>query len=72
MLDLKIATPETVMNCTRFLQANNFYEESFKVYERAVQLFKWPHVYDLWVNYLTKIIQRLAGSKVERIRHLFN
>ena len=72
VLDLKIATPETVLNFTRFLQTNNFFEESFRVYERAVQLFKWPHVYDIWMNYLSKVIQRLAGSKVERVRHLFN
>ena len=72
VLDLKIATPETVLNFTRFLQANNFFEESFKVYERAIQMFKWPHVYDIWINYLSKVIQRLAGSKVERVRHLFN
>mmetsp|Transcript_26632 Transcript_26632/g.33216 ORF Transcript_26632/g.33216 Transcript_26632/m.33216 type:complete len:140 (+) Transcript_26632:1572-1991(+) len=72
VLDLKIATPETILNFTRFLQANNFFEESFRVYERAVQIFSWPHVYDIWINYLSKVIQRLAGSKVERVRHLFN
>jgi len=36
VLDLKIATPETVLNFTRFLQTNNFFEESFRVFERAV------------------------------------
>ena len=72
VLDLKIATPETVLNFTSFLQQNNFFEESFRVYERAVRIFTWPHVYDIWINYLSKIILRLAGSKVERVRHLFN
>ena len=71
LLDLKIATPETILNFTSFLQSNNFFEESFRVFERAVQLFKWPHVYEIWVTYLTKVISRLAGSKVERVRHLF-
>ena len=72
VLDLRIATPQTIFNFAKFLQTNNFFEESFRVYERAVQLFQWPHVYDIWVNYLSMVIQRLAGSKVERIRHLFN
>ena len=39
VLDLKIATPETVLNFATFLQANNFFEESFRVYERAVRIF---------------------------------
>jgi len=56
LLDLKIATPESVLNFTSFLQRNNFFEESFRVFERAVQLFKWPHVYEIWVTYLTKVI----------------
>ena len=42
------------------------------MYERAIQIFQWPHVYDLWVNYISRVIRRLAGSKVERVRHLFN
>lgn len=28
-------------------------------------------MYDIWINYLSKVIRRLAGSKVERVRHLF-
>ena len=71
MIEIKIATPEIILNFGKFLQEHNFYEESFRVYERAVQLFKWPHCYELWVVYLTKIIEKIAGSKVERIRHLF-
>ena len=56
LLDLKIATPETVLNFASFLQRNNFFEESYRVFERAVQIFKWPHLYEIWVTYLTKII----------------
>ena len=56
LIDIKIATPETVLNFTCFLQSNNFFEESFRVFERAVKLFKWPHVYEIWVTYLTKVI----------------
>lgn len=72
MLDLKIATPQTVMNFADFLQSNNFYEESFRVYERAIaQMFGWPHCYEIWVGYLEKIIEKYAEKKSERIRDLF-
>jgi pre-mRNA-splicing factor SYF1 len=53
------------------LQKNNYYEESFRIYERAITLFNWPHVYEIWASYLSKIIERYADSKVERIRDLF-
>jgi len=39
MLDLRIATPQTVLNYTSFLQKRTsppHYEESFRVYERAL------------------------------------
>ncbi len=56
LLDLKIATPQTVLNFTGFLQRNNYFEESFRIYERAVNLFDWPHLYEIWVDYLSNII----------------
>jgi pre-mRNA-splicing factor SYF1 len=70
-LQMRIATPEIVLNFARFLQENGYQEESFRVYEKSVQIFNWPHCYEVWVTYLTKIIEKIAGSKVERIRHLF-
>lgn len=71
MMDLRIATPQNVLNYTNFLQHNNYYEESFRVYERALTLFNWPHVYEIWGSYMTKIIERYADAKIERIRDLF-
>lgn len=70
MVDTKLATPEIILNYASLLQQNNYFDESFRVYEKAVKLFKWPQVYDLWVSYLTAAIKRYGGSKVERIRHL--
>lgn len=53
------------------LQEHKFFEESFKVYERGVALFKWPHVKDLWQAYLAQFVQRYKGAKLERARDLF-
>ena len=71
MMDLKVATPQTVLNYCSFLEKNYYFEESFRVYERALSLFNWPHCYDLWIIYLSKFIERYADTKVERTRDLF-
>lgn len=71
VMTLKIATPGSVLNFADFLQRNRFYEESFRVYERAVLLFEWPRVYEIWLIYISKMVEKYAGSKLERIRHLF-
>ena len=71
MMELKIATPQTVLNYASFLQKNNYFEESYRVYERALVQFEWPHVYEIWCCYLSSIIERYSDTKVERIRDLF-
>ena len=53
------------------LQEHKLWEESFKVYERGLSLFKWPHVRDLWQTYLSHFVQRYKGTKLERARDLF-
>ena len=71
ILDLRIATPQIVINFGLFLEENNYFEEAFKVYEKGISLFKWPNVYDIWLKYLTKFIARYGSSKLERLRDLF-
>ncbi|XP_074593237.1 pre-mRNA-splicing factor SYF1-like [Brevipalpus obovatus] len=71
ILDLRIATPQLIMNCALFLEENRYFEEAFKVYERGLALFKWPNVFDIWNAYLTKFLARYKGSKLERARDLF-
>ncbi|XP_053201125.1 pre-mRNA-splicing factor syf1 homolog [Panonychus citri] len=71
IIDLRIATPQIIMNYALFLEENNYYEDAFKAYERGIALFKWPIVYDLWNTYLTKFLARYKGSKLERARDLF-
>ncbi|XP_065661534.1 pre-mRNA-splicing factor SYF1 isoform X2 [Hydra vulgaris] len=71
IIDLRIATPQVIINFASLLEENNYFEESFKAYERGIALFKWPHVYDIWNTYLTKFIARYGGNKLERARDLF-
>ncbi len=71
ILELKIATPQIVLNYAALMEENKFFEESFRVFERGVALFQFPNVMPLWVTYLTKFVQRYAGSKMERARDLF-
>ena len=50
VLDLKIATPALVLNYASFLQEKcQMFEESFRVFERAIELFPWPHKYEIWL-----------------------
>nr|KAF6482656.1 XPA binding protein 2 [Molossus molossus] len=71
ILDLRIATPQIVINYAMFLEEHKYFEESFKAYERGISLFKWPNVSDIWSTYLTKFITRYGGRKLERARDLF-
>ncbi|CAH0387979.1 unnamed protein product [Bemisia tabaci] len=71
IIDLKIATPQIIINYGVFLEEHNYYEEAFKAYEKGITLFKWPNVYDIWNTYLTKFLKRYGGKKLERARDLF-
>lgn len=71
IIDLRIANPQIILNYATFLEEHNYFEESFKAFERGIALFKWPHVNDIWNTYLTKFVKRYAGSKLERSRDLF-
>lgn len=71
ILDLKIATPQIVINYGLFLEEHKYYEEAFRAYEKGIALFKWPNVYDIWNTYLTKFLKRYGGTKLERARDLF-
>ncbi|KRX92669.1 Pre-mRNA-splicing factor SYF1 [Trichinella pseudospiralis] len=71
ILDLRIATPQLIINYTMLLESKNHFEESFKVFEKGIALFRWPNVNDLWETYLVRFLKRYAGSKLERARDLF-
>ncbi|KAL2552937.1 Tetratricopeptide repeat (TPR)-like superfamily protein [Forsythia ovata] len=71
ILDLKIATPQITINYAMLLEDHKYFEDAFKVYERGVKIFKYPHVKDIWVTYLSKFVKRYGKSKLERARELF-
>ncbi|KAF0988433.1 hypothetical protein HZS_8131 [Henneguya salminicola] len=71
VISMKIANPQMILNFTNYLESNHYYEESFKVYEQGVNLFKWPHVNEIWASYLCKFIDRYGSLKLERLRDLF-
>lgn len=71
ILDLKIATPQIIINYGLYLEENKYFEEAFRAYEKGISLFKWPNVYDVWNTYLTKFLARYGGTKLERARDLF-
>lgn len=70
-MDLKVITVQMCMNYATFLEEANYFEESFRVYERAVHLFIYPQVRVIWVAYLDKFMERYGGTKLERLRDLF-
>lgn len=70
-MDLKVATSQMVLNFAAYLKEEQYFEEAFGAYERGVALFKYPHVRDIWVAYLTDFVARYGGKKVERARDLF-
>ena len=69
IFELRIATPQTVVNFANLLEENQYFEESFKVYERGLDLFNYPVAFELWNLYLTKAVDRKIG--IERLRDLF-
>jgi len=71
VMELKVATVRHVLNYADLLIENKFFEDSFKVYEKGVELFNWPHVQEIWLQYLVNFVKRYEGRKLERARDLF-
>ncbi|KAI5124338.1 hypothetical protein M0805_008945 [Coniferiporia weirii] len=71
IFELRIANAQIVVNYAAFLEENKYFEESFKVYERGVELFTFPVAFEIWNIYLSKFVKRYGGSKLERTRDLF-
>ncbi|KAG8627875.1 hypothetical protein KVT40_003748 [Elsinoe batatas] len=69
IFELRIATPQTVVNYANLLEENEYFEESFKIYERGLDLFSYPVAFELWNLYLSKAVDRKIS--VERLRDLF-
>ncbi|KAI9355904.1 pre-mRNA-splicing factor syf1 [Zopfochytrium polystomum] len=71
IMDLKIATPQIILNCAAFLEDQNRFEESYTVYERGIELFGYPIAFEIWNVYLQRFVTRNGSTKLERARDLF-
>ncbi|KAJ8588066.1 TPR-like protein [Rhizopogon salebrosus TDB-379] len=71
IMDLKIANAQVIVNYAGFLEENQYWEDSFKVYERGTEVFTFPISFEIWNIYLSKFVKRYGGSKLERARDLF-
>ncbi|GIL47375.1 hypothetical protein Vafri_4209 [Volvox africanus] len=71
ILELRIATPQVILNYAVFLTEQKAFEDAFKVYERGIALFRYPHVKDIWAAYLSAFVDRYGGKKLERARDLY-
>ncbi|KAG6909843.1 hypothetical protein DXG01_015116 [Tephrocybe rancida] len=71
ILELRIANAQIIVNYAAFLEENKYFEESFKIYERGVELFTFPISFEIWNIYLSKFVKRYGGTKLERARDLF-
>ncbi|KAG9318252.1 hypothetical protein JVU11DRAFT_333 [Chiua virens] len=71
IMGLKIANAQIIVNYAAFLEENQYWEDSFRIYERGTELFTFPISFEIWNIYLSKFVKRYGGSKLERSRDLF-
>lgn len=71
IVDIKVATPALILAYAQIMEEHKYFEDSFRVYEKGIALFKHPHVHPIWIAYLRKFITRYKGTKIERVRDLF-
>ncbi|OUM53969.1 hypothetical protein BVG19_g3307 [[Candida] boidinii] len=73
ILELKIATPLTIINYCDFLENNKYFNKMFKIYEKSVHIFSFPVVFEIWNIYLIKVIKyyKTLNLNIELVRDLF-
>mmetsp|Transcript_53718 Transcript_53718/g.64694 ORF Transcript_53718/g.64694 Transcript_53718/m.64694 type:complete len:523 (-) Transcript_53718:306-1874(-) len=73
VIELGVATPQIIRNYASYLKQHTHHEQSYTVYERGLELFPFPHLgaLVLWTEYLTNFEERYGGSKLERLRDLY-
>eukprot|EP01084_Bolivina_argentea_P189169 325398_1 len=71
VMDLRVASVQTVLNYADLMESHEYFEESYRVFERGIALFGHPHVMPIWKTYLYKFVHRYGDKKIERARDLF-
>ncbi|CUS24106.1 LAQU0S14e00254g1_1 [Lachancea quebecensis] len=69
LIALKLATPLNFINYSHFLQEQGQWDESFKIYERAITIFPGQARFDIWSLYLQQSLDRKRPA--ETMRDLF-
>ena len=73
MIVLKVASAQTILNYAELMSEHQYYEESFKIYEKGIEMFvSSKQNYEIWLAYLNNFVQRYGASKLERARELFD
>lgn len=60
-----------VIQGAQILRGKRLFEQSFRLYERAVHELPWEEAKIIWVSYLTAFTHRYGSKKRERTRALF-
>lgn len=71
MFELRIASPQTILSGTEYLESKRLFEQAFRLYDKATSAIPWPAALEVWVVYLTKFVKRFGSRKLERARDLF-
>ena len=58
ILELRVANAQIIVNYAAFFEECKYFDESFKVYERGVELITFPVSFEI---YLSKFVKRYVG-----------
>lgn len=72
MMELKVVTPQAILNYAQFELDRKCFEKSIQVLEKGISLFPWPHCRDIWLFYVSLVQKEKKRFSTERIRDLFD
>ncbi|SBT81039.1 pre-mRNA-splicing factor SYF1, putative [Plasmodium malariae] len=67
----KSITVKMVLSFANFLYTHKYFNECFKIYEKAISIFHYPYLYPIYANYINKYIERYKDKNISYVRELF-
>ncbi|CRH02786.1 pre-mRNA-splicing factor SYF1, putative [Plasmodium relictum] len=67
----KSITVKMVLSFSNYLYEQKYFNECFKIYEKAISIFHYPYIYPIYVNYINKYIERYKDKNISYVRELF-
>ncbi|CRG96996.1 pre-mRNA-splicing factor SYF1, putative [Plasmodium gallinaceum] len=67
----KSITVKMVLSFSNYLYEQKYFNECFKIYEKAISLFNYPYLYPIYINYINKYIERYKDKNISYVRELF-